>query len=893
MKKLLAVILAAVLSLPGINVFAEEAAAEGDYRTDAVFALGLMDTDAAGDKKLDKTATRLDFAIALYRALNYDDNAQQGMADEQIYSDVDLLHYGAAYLEYLTNMGITAGYTDGSFGIDSEITLDEAYTMLVKCAGCFRGTKTDIGTIRDVANRIGLTDKIRGVGTSGLTRLDMAKLLYNLLFCDYSGFSGFEGNYFIYNADSSFLEEVMNLSYEDGVVTMYDGVSLYDEKAEPDRLIVNGKDYKCDVASDTDWLGMRARVVYGKDMDDVRAVFAPKSNNIRVIDAPAVQRYDNDTYTYEVDGRQKKAKVSKDADVLYNDYVCYETSKMIPYNGKVVLIDNDNDLTYEVVRVYEYESYVLLGVSTVFEGAEMTFKNTDANGKKISVNAKDYERVRVDSVWNDYEKRIGAIKPDTVVTLCRAGNKVLSVYTCKDSVEVTDIKTELNDYDRKVIKDADGTEYGMATNTYVTGWDLSGIKPSAVLYFDINGYVAAVVCGESDGNWKYGYILTLHYDDEEEQVIMKILTQNNVVEKKEISGKVRLDGETVKVMRELYDGLQTAYEQFINSTPEGKERVTTRLLRYYEQDGVIKRLDTPVVQSLYDTTEYPGYGDDNKLMLRAKGNLYSKRVQGNMTMKTIYPTDSEVLGEVNLKDSAMTVFTVPVSLTGDESYTDDYNAATLAKANITHEKFYPASGYNIDTEDMECEVLILRNEVGLSDKEMITVVDKVVDMLDKDNEICRGIGSYFSGKKSEVLEVMHTSKVAGSKIKKGDVIKYQRSGDKIFISELLYRPGSTAGTLNVKPNPDDGNMNSTVIACGPVERVSDSWMQIKAPRNLTALIPLQNRVLIYDAETKELSVGTAKDLRTVHTHGNGADLFIYYVDKYSIEGACAIRGVTQ
>ena len=137
---------------------------------------------------------------------------------------------------------------------------------------------------------------------------------------------------------------------------------------------------------------------------------------------------------------------------------------------------------------------------------------------------------------------------------------------------------------------------------------------------------------------------------------------------------------------------------------------------------------------------------------------------------------------------------------------------------------------------------------------------------------------------------MKNSLISGETLAKGDVIKYKKSGEEVYISDILYRPNGSEGALNIKPIPDGGNLNSESIVCTTVARKDSEWLQVKGPRQLPALIPAQDRILIYDAGSKTTTIGDSRDIRTEEVYGSGADVFIYYVDKYYVVDACIIRG---
>ncbi|MCH5187734.1 MAG: S-layer homology domain-containing protein [Oscillospiraceae bacterium] len=128
--------------------------------------------------------TRAQFSkIAVY-LMGQEENA---VSTSVPFMDVPAGHWATGYIGLVSNSGIIAGYPNGTFGADEEITYGQAVTVVVRTLG-FSGE--DVGYrwpdgYVEKAQAIGLLDGITiSDVNSPITRGDAAKLCYNALFCD-------------------------------------------------------------------------------------------------------------------------------------------------------------------------------------------------------------------------------------------------------------------------------------------------------------------------------------------------------------------------------------------------------------------------------------------------------------------------------------------------------------------------------------------------------------------------------------------------------------------------------------------------------------------------------------------------------------------------------------
>ncbi|HHW68087.1 MAG: hypothetical protein PWP07_535 [Epulopiscium sp.] len=86
-----------------------------------------------GSLRLDNNITRAEIATILVRVLGYENTIIIGMEDQK-FKDVKDSHWASAHIKKSAKLGLIAGYPDGSFKPNQDITYAEATAMMVRLA---------------------------------------------------------------------------------------------------------------------------------------------------------------------------------------------------------------------------------------------------------------------------------------------------------------------------------------------------------------------------------------------------------------------------------------------------------------------------------------------------------------------------------------------------------------------------------------------------------------------------------------------------------------------------------------------------------------------------------------------------------------------------------------
>lgn len=185
-KKITALLLALILAGGGSALAYNDTAADLqlDRAVNMLSSLNIISGMGDGGYHPYEYLTRAQFAkIAVYLM----GREESAVSTAVPFTDVPAGHWAMGYIGLVSADGIIAGYPNGTFGADEQITCAQAVTVVVRTLG-FGGE--DVGYrwpdgYLEKAQAIGLLDGVNvGDLNAPITRGEAAKLCYNALFCD-------------------------------------------------------------------------------------------------------------------------------------------------------------------------------------------------------------------------------------------------------------------------------------------------------------------------------------------------------------------------------------------------------------------------------------------------------------------------------------------------------------------------------------------------------------------------------------------------------------------------------------------------------------------------------------------------------------------------------------
>jgi hypothetical protein len=185
MKKVLSLVLAFAMILGSFGfVFGTQFPDVSDTEVfseavNVLSGLGVIGGYPDGNFKPANVVTRAEMATMLVNALGI---SVSGGSDTK-FSDVPKSHWASGFISYATSVGFVAGYPDGTFKPEQQVTANEALTMIVASLGYTYDSLTGTypGAFVNAARGLGILNTCRKTGTVGAERSDVACYLYDTL----------------------------------------------------------------------------------------------------------------------------------------------------------------------------------------------------------------------------------------------------------------------------------------------------------------------------------------------------------------------------------------------------------------------------------------------------------------------------------------------------------------------------------------------------------------------------------------------------------------------------------------------------------------------------------------------------------------------------------------
>ncbi len=450
----------------------------------------------------------------------------------------------------VASSGYMNGYGDGIFAPDNEISTIEAATAILRMAGYKKLAENNGGYPQGYIKFASATELFEDVTVeNSLTYENLVKLVYNALFVP---LVKVEGGSYTADEDENVLTRRIDAECLKGRITATAFTSLDDKDTASENHVtvtVDGEDYTLD-ASDLatdDLLGLSA-YFYIKDESELVAVEPLKNKYSSVkIERAGIVSVDEGLTVIEAikdaESSAKKYTIDTKAEFIYNGKNCFEVTKdeIENINGNIRLVDCDRDGKYDIVYIWNYETYFVSSTN-----AAETIINDKKTGKFLKL---DEQKTAV-----KYYK-YGKIAEFTNI----AENDVLSVATSKPVSGETLITINISPTSVEgILKQIGEVEITIDDNTYIMSKDfnLDGISVGTKALFGIN-FMGEVCCYSKvyTTNKEYGYLVDAFEgeDDDGECYILKFLAESGNVERAVLAEKFNLNNE-----RSTFDGVLSA-----------------------------------------------------------------------------------------------------------------------------------------------------------------------------------------------------------------------------------------------------------------------------------------------------------------------------------------------
>lgn len=720
--------------------------------------------------------------------------------------------------------GLSSLYIENNKADNSEISCKNAAAVIIDLLGygVFSEKKSteklSVDEMFKLAQKYNILDGVEQKPQETLTMKNMVAMLCNMLESRAVDVSYTGAKMSVKLSPNDYLEEVMDMEYINGIVQSVKYSSIKEDTGtEYNRIVIDGIAYECDIDNFDEYIGMKVKaLVHHTDDEDRVLVLFDKGKAIEI----SAEDIDECTYTgikYTYGKTTKTVSLSSGADVLYNFSLLkdWTADDLNITQGRLMLIDNNNDGKYDVVKIEEYKSMYVFASSVDSE------KISSSEGQSISISKL-------------IEKNYPIFDKGKVITPENIPRNSVATYYLDKSGEVVRIYFN-NDIAAGTIGSFDLDENTVTLEGNVYSYtdeiadEITKLSLGTSITVNINIYGEIAYFQVAKDSYLYGYMT--NFSDEGGMICVKIFTQANEFTVYEVASKLNLNGSSMSA--------EKAFEYNLNTGLWDEAGKISQIVKYkVNKDGKITSFRTA---TNYDV------GQPERL-LKEKDGVYTY----HSGMKTI-------TGDTRCNELTK-VFLIPKDLKATTKY--KYGGPEILKGeDIT------CQIYDID-EDRYAGVIVARidpygtttiDDIGGS----VYMVESTYQCISARDEITVGIKAHRLGEKEPTIVDMvfnrpdiaraHSGEtITPETLQRGDIILV--SGDGTSSAEMgnfsvWYRPGLTQPHESTKQfwssaaTVDEFFADARIYAAGEVISIVKNGIIVNNKPKDTANYEAWNRIV--------------------------------------------------
>lgn len=816
-------------------------------------SLNIMRGYPDGDFIPTESITRAEFSTVITRLLG-----GAWTANTRTFVDVTPEHWAYKDIETVAKLGIVSGVSEGVFSPDTPITTPQVIKMLVSVLG-YKDLAENKGGYpygyMEVANQLGLYKNTSIENSETISRGDIAILVYNALECDILKLSSI-GDYKESKAydGETILTEYLNIKKGKGIVDGVRGTSLTGVNSKKDEkfIAIDGTPFTADIPNLQSYLGYYVEYYYLDEdvpQPEIVAIVVSPKNNVLTVDASELIKIEDKKLTYGIE-EEEKADLSSDMDVIYNGVArrTYEYKDLLPKEGKVTLVDNDND--------YEYDIYIVSAITNYVVGWVNTNKHTVYTKDGMGSLCLDPEIARVS------------------VTHKSTGNSV-SLETLREW-NILSVMESVNENGQKAIEaivsdefirghlEVKGKDYVVIAGRTVKvagNFDIDSLDLGAKGYFYLDAHdKLAAFDGEVTPGEQYGFVRDAEYETSgvDQQLKFRMFTKEGKFETIIASEKFVLNGDPVKD--------KSAVEKTLKAT--GMADSEAQVVHYVvNASGFMTSMETTA-------------GDLELKYSPADGIGTSPRSESGY-----YLNAAEVFDALFAYGTETVMIKLPAN--GDLTSEKDYKALTSSDLSKT-EYYNSIKVYDVDEHNI-ANMILFTSGGGQSaaGSYNLFLVDELTLGLDSEGNVLYEVSGIYNGAEKSYF-ISEEVEITESDFEKGSVLTLAFTGDTITDYEVkLYKKAKPqdAPEFSVSVLPTEcqaaisptGIMGKCFLGYGTVTSKKDGIITIEFAGNggvdgatyehLLCRTSSLGRIYRFDEDEKEVYVSNANEILDAQTVG--------------------------
>ncbi len=393
-------VLCMIMSSFTLTMAQEEHKGNLEAMKEIVSYFNIMKGDPDGNFRLSDNITRAEFTKVSVAASKYKDYVAPN-AYISPFKDVKYTHWAAPYVKVALDNGIMAGYEDGSFRPDKNVTIEEIITVYLRLLGYTDeefGVSWPYGQV-SAAKDIGLCDDVDIVIGKIATREEVLRLSYNLLSTKVKG------------TNSDYISILNHAIIEDVVLL---DTNKSQSKGKSDRVVTSNGTYKVGDDFDFSYIGYEGDICIDSKTNKMVSFVPDEGELVKHTVYNALQ---NEVVTYK-DGLLSGIKLDSST-VIYDDDKLSNSnsviSKMEMGDAVFVKYDVNSNVDYMIYKPGNLEGpvtvksknwYAELGINP--DKATVTRNGEKVTSDSIAIDDVIYSSTELNMVMA-YSKKVTGI----------------------------------------------------------------------------------------------------------------------------------------------------------------------------------------------------------------------------------------------------------------------------------------------------------------------------------------------------------------------------------------------------------------------------------------------------------------------------------------------------
>lgn len=774
----------------------------------------------------------------------------------------------SGYINALANAGVVSK-GGGWFEPDRNITPEEAATMLVRILGYsyLADEKGGFPTGYMLAsNNLGLFDNT-GISGKEISMGQALKLCTNALDTDMMRQVKY-GDDGEYRKDEGYTLafDVFGIVHQKGIVESVDLSALKGKNAtSPYYMTIDGISVYVNDYDTHEYLGYAVEAFYKYDRKATRnsLVWIKKSedNYETEVAVEDVKGIDSGRFEYYNDNNKTKTKSFNPLlPVIYNGTAtgeAFDMSIISGKQGKIRLLDNNNDNTVDVVFIEAYTDLVVGSVST----SDKRVYDANNSSKYLDIDTRTNYPYTVLYDTLGKEISLAEIGRGTVLSVfdykTDADQGYLKIYASNTTADGKIEKIVKKDGSVRVT--VGGKEYRLTDDCEMRCINKLTPGSNVILRLDYYGYAADVKASDA---LSFGYLIAAKLEKSlDNWYRFRIYTTEDEVKEYTAANRIGLNNNT-------YDnGDITLLNSLVSSShviyPGGPADCTAQAIRYRLNDkGEVAYIDT-----VYTKDGIPATADtiesDDALYMGASGNYR-------------YREGGYIFGGKFLAKSTTMFLGCPLP-GGKTDFTDSENYMFAPIKTFVGGSYYTATPYYVSDNSMAADFVVYDNEgaASISETTYLCVVKQVEKYWEKnenytrlvivgrngeESTLCKEDMTFSRGTAASTAAESLPATLRPTDLKAGDVIRYT-SNQRGYVTNIIlyYR---LADSMPVTSVSDSFNSSFSLYYGYPLRKTEDGLSLYKTENkgdldsvtdSMCEIVPRYNycSYIIYDSNWKD------------------------------------------